>query len=363
LDSDLTLADGVTLYVVHGLTVNAVLTLASTGSETRLFFDGQAVPGDQTLGGTGQVVFGGTGGRNALAPRFTTLTLGAGLTIHGASGSIGNSTLPLINQGTITADVAGSVISVNGGPFANQGLLETRPGAVLTLNGSWTNTGTIRVAGGELDLRGVGTTVGLGKLERAGGVVKLLGTLDNTGATLALDATTGPWVLAGGVLRGGRLLTSGGGTLEIPPSVAAGTLDGVTLDSDLTLADGVTLYVVHGLTVNAVLTLASTGSATQLFFDGQAVPGDQTLGGTGQVVFGGTGGRNALAPRFTTLTLGAGLTIHGASGSIGNSTLPLINQGTITADVAGGTIVIQGKPFTNNGTTSELNGGKIVVLP
>ena len=41
----------------------------------------------------------------------------------------------------------------------------------------------------------------------------------------------------------------------------------------------------------------------------------------------------------------------------------MINQGTIIADVAGGTISIRGKPFTNNGTITELNGGKVVVVP
>lgn len=41
----------------------------------------------------------------------------------------------------------------------------------------------------------------------------------------------------------------------------------------------------------------------------------------------------------------------------------MVNLGTIVADVAGGTIFICGKPFTNNGTITELNGGKVVVVP
>ena len=71
------------------------------------------------------------------------------------------------------------------------------------------------------------------------------------------------------------------------------------------------------------------------------------------------------ATRLSTapLTIAARFTIRGASGSIDDSQYPLINNGTIQADVAGGIITIQGNPFTNNGTTQELNGGKIVIVP
>jgi hypothetical protein len=117
------------------------------------------------------------------------------------------------------------------------------------------------------------------------------------------------------------------------------------------------------LTVNGVLTLAGTGAGTRVLFDGQASPGDQTVGGTGQVVFGGSGPSVGLGVRFTTLTIGAGLTIRGGSGTLGDRSDPLINLGTIVADVAGGTIFIRGKPFTNSGTITELNGGKVVVVP
>ena len=321
-------------------------------------FDGQANRGDQTLGGAGQVVFGGTGPSVALGVRSTTLTIGAGLTIRGG-GTLGDRAATLINLGTIVADVAGATLVVAGGPFTNQGLVETRPGAVLALDGTWTNAGTIRVTQGELDLRGVGTTAGLGKLERTGGVVKIVGTLDNTAATLALDDKSGSFVLAGGTIRGGHLTTSGGAALDIP---ATATLDGVTLDSDLTLTNQL-VTVINGLTVNGVLTLAGTGAGTRLLFDGQANRGDQTLGGAGQVVFGGTGGFNALGVRSATLTIGAGLTIRGGTGAIGEQSLPLINAGTISADVAGGVITIRGNPFTNNGTVQELNGGRISINP
>src|SRR5438128_8792383 len=81
------------------------------------------------------------------------------------------------------------------------GVMEVRSGAVLALDGGWANVGTIRVAQGELDLRSAFTTAGVGKLDRNGGVVKIIGSLDNTGTTLALNANTGSWVLDGGTIH------------------------------------------------------------------------------------------------------------------------------------------------------------------
>jgi len=61
------------------------------------------------------------------------------------------------------------------------------------------------------------------------------------------------------------------------------------------------------------------------------------------------------------LTIGSGFTIHGASGIVRDSAVPLINQGTISADVAGGTITIHGSPFTNTGTVEAKNGGLLAM--
>ena len=115
----------------------------------------------------------------------------------------------------------------------------------------------------------------------------------------------------------------------------------MALDSDLTIGSDLTLVVVNGLTLNSVLTLASSGTPSELRFNGT-----QTLSGTGRVVFGGTADQNYLSLFNGSLTIAAGLTVRGASGTIGNAFLPLTNEGTISADVAGGdTIVIRANPF------------------
>src|SRR5437773_9520692 len=110
----MTLSEPVLFNVVNGLTVNGALTLASSlNQQVGLFFTGT-----QTLGGHGQVVFAGTG-NNVLLPGSGTLTIGPALTIRGGNGTIGDQSLPLINEGTISAEVAGSVITVRGNPFTN----------------------------------------------------------------------------------------------------------------------------------------------------------------------------------------------------------------------------------------------------
>ncbi|MEO8428278.1 MAG: Ig-like domain-containing protein, partial [Verrucomicrobiota bacterium] len=214
LDADMTLTDDRYLNVMNGLTLNGTLTIAALSGAGLDFL------GTQTLGGKGQVVFAEPG-QYRLRPQSGTLTIGPGLTIRGGSGRIGGSSLgasSIINQGTIAADVAGQALTFFGDAFTNQGTVEVKNGAELTLGGSWTNIGVLRVNEGTLNLGGTFTTAGVGKFERTGGKVNIVGVLDNTGATLSLDAGTGSWMLvAGGTIRGGNVTTSGGAALQIAP--------------------------------------------------------------------------------------------------------------------------------------------------
>ena len=92
--------------------------------------------------------------------------------------------------------------------------------------------------------------------------MNLLGTLDNTGTTLALNATTGSWNLVGGTLEGGTLSESGGAELVFTSS--GGTLDGVTTDSDLDLASNAYAYatIKDGLTLNNATVYLGNASGT-----------------------------------------------------------------------------------------------------
>jgi hypothetical protein len=355
-DLDLTRDFGVNVTIVHGLTLNATATLGSAAFHYgRIFFTGS-----QTLDGTGSVDFV-TSGNNALfmTSDKATLTVAPTITIHGQAGSIdGETDSSLINQGKIAADVAGGTISIapSGGPFTNQGTVETDTGATVQLFGPWSNAGTFNVNGGTLNLGGTFATADVGTMVHTGGTVRLSGTLDNTGSTFTLNSSTGAWQLYGGTIKGGVYESPVANQLIL--TAQGGTFDGLTVNSDLDLTRdfGVNVTIVHGLTLNATATLGSAAfHYGRIFFTGS-----QTLDGTGSVDFVTSGNNELLMTSANaTLTIGPAMTIRGQTGSIdGQSNSSLINKGKIVTDVAGGTISIQpsGGPFTNQGTVETDTG-------
>src|SRR6185503_12154610 len=222
--------------------------------------------------------------------------------------------------------------------------------ALLNLRGNWRNAGVINATDATVDLGGTFSLSGLGVFNRSGGTTMLTGTLDNGGGPMALDATTGSWVMNGGTLRS-TVLTATGGTQLI---FGSGTLDGVTVTGDLDLTgSGANATVVNGLALNGTANLGNQTNANTwgyLNFDGS-----QTLSGSGAVVFG----RHScnllrVATGGTTLTVEPGMTVRGHSGRIGwdagqciggAQNVGVVNQGTIAADLSGGTIVVRALPF------------------
>ena len=116
---------------------------------------------------------------------------------------------------------------------------------------------------------------------------------------------------------------------------------------------GVTVQ--DGLTLSGTLTLGAMSSNVYGYV---SFAGSQTLGGTGTVVFGQDSPNTLLvSDAGTTLTIGSGITVRGQSGAVGyNPSLGLgttngsvVNQGTIQADVSGGTITVDGTGNQNAG--------------
>ena len=100
--------------------------------------------------------------------------------------------------------------------------------------------------------------------------MNLTGTLNNTNATLTLNAATGPWVLNGGAVYGGTITTSGGASLIVNGS---GTLDGVTVNGVLDVGNsymGANLTVVNGLVLNGTVLVGNptNGSSGSISFCG-----------------------------------------------------------------------------------------------
>jgi len=107
---------------------------------------------------------------------------------------------------------------------------------------------------------------------------------------------------------------------------------------------GADVSVLNGLVLNGTLCV---GNPTNGWYGQIGFVGTQTLGGSGTVVFGNNGSScNALrvVTGGTTWTIGAGITVRGHNGQIGQSTacigspanVAVVNQGTIVAEVSGG---------------------------
>src|SRR5262249_44458759 len=151
------------------------------------------------------------------------------------------------------------------GTWVNEGIIEARTnGSVILLDGSWTNTGTILVTDGTLNLGGTFRTSDLGTISRTGGEINLTGTMTNNG-TLALDHTTGPWIMNSGTIICGRVTTAGSANLVVGGS---GNLNGITLAGALDLTpSGVSVVVTGGITLDGGMIAIGHGSIVR--FNGE----------------------------------------------------------------------------------------------
>ena len=305
------------------------------------------------------------------------------MVVRGKSGTLGQPVFAggnnrLINQGLISADVAGGTLTIRPSQFENSGTVENRNGASLVLtSGTWSNAGTLAATGGALSLDGSFANTGtiqaqdavinlegdftldkLGVFQRSGGTVNVRSVLTLGGGTLDLNGTTGSWTLNGGTIRGGTLRQSGEAQM-IFSGHPGNTFDAVTVEGDLNLStSNARLLIRNGLTLSGTATLDNSGAL--------GFAGVQVLN-TGQIVFAGNSGYLSVEGN-STLTLGPAMVVRGKSGTLGQPVFAggnnrLINQGLISADVAGGTLTIRPSQFENSGTLRELNGGKIIVIP
>jgi hypothetical protein len=344
-----------------------------------------------------------------LASTATTATIGAHATLvqAGANASLlalGWSSVPglglsdtLVNQGVITAAVAGGELVLGGyGTFLNQGsilvsggdtldvtvqqfanagtlsigagatALLGQPGQIFAAAPSWSNAGLIAVAGGTLSLGGAFTTGQLGSITQTSGSVVLAGTLANAGATLTLGAGHISALSLVGTVSGGTIVDPGGAL-----SIGAGTgalLDGASYQGTLVLGAGGFLRVRDGLVLTGAADIVGAGAVLD-FQGSQTIAHAQILlGAAGQAAAIGLAD-NVGQAGATTLTLGAGLTItqSGALAAIGQTAAAsqagdrIVNAGTITAAVSGGTFTLGGPGFTNQGVIAVGAGDTLAI--
>ena len=379
------------ITVTGGLTIDGTILMGNQAGTTNGIL---SFVGAQTLAGTGEIVFG-TSGFNQINTASSggsdtgTLTIGAGITIDGASGFIGYdggvSQTPLVIEGTVDAQTGGDDIQIFGTGWTSSGTLEASGGALVVSGTNFTSTGTISASSGFVEVVGTWTdngvisagsssvvdlygtfSVGSNASFSGSGTVDINGTVDNSGGTISLDNSGTVVALTGGEIDGGDIVTTNGAALFVASS---GTLaDGVTLDGTLDMATfNSSLTVTDGLTLGNGSILIGNGAGS-IYCD-LTFQGAQTLGGTGTIVFGG-GNRfdNRLDTASSggdsgTLTIGSGITIEGQSGSIepnSGGAYPLILQGTIDDNVSGGEIQVDGTNWSNLGTITATSGGSVV---
>ncbi len=250
------------------------------------------------------------------------------------------------------ADVSGGTLTVSA-PLTNSGTLAATDSGILTLSGAWSNTGSLTINGGTLNLGSSFTTADVETVNYTAGTVNLTGTLDNTGDTLTLGSNTGVWTLNGGTILGGVIAGSGGPWL----SLAYGTLDGVTLNTDAALTASGYPTVKNGLTLNSTITASS--NIARLCFQGS-----QSLTGTGEIVLSSAGrvcveGADSETP--ATLTVGPGITIRGYGSITGTySGDSLVNEATLLGNVSDRALTVS-LPLVNHGTVATSGSGNLTI--
>jgi hypothetical protein len=323
---------------LQGVTLNGTLDLASNAGVERvaggLTLNGTvrignnailAAQGTQTIDGHAAIVFVDGSGANRFNLEAGDLTLGSDVVVRGGNGVIGQQAFvggasTLTNHGAIQADEAGRTIT-------------------LGLNGLTTNHGTLAALNG-------GTL--------------LLNSAVNGASGSQIQTGAGSVVLQNGVTLGGELSISGAGAFRASNN-GNNFLNGVRLSGTLDLdSDTGTERAAGGLTLSGATIRIGKNSVF-------AAQGDQTIGGTGTFVFSDGSSANRLNVEAGNLVLGPGVTVRGHSGTIGQQVFvggaaSLSNQGTIAADVAGGTVSLQVNGLVSNqGTLAARNGGTLVL--
>jgi hypothetical protein len=367
-------AAGITGVALTNVTVNGDLT--TNGS---IFVNNSVLNGTTTIASGGQLVFGPPGASagpitlpsanivfsgGSLTSVGTVacddLTLGAGVLARGGQGFFTrrSSTTQgsLVNNGTISADVNNQVISISP-TFVNNGVCQALNGGILGLTGQWRNNGLIRSVGSSLQLAGIYAASGLGTLDISGSAVSLSGLFDNNNNTFNLTAGN-TWTCNGATIKGGTLNMDPGVPLTLGNGGA--TLENLNVLGDIIVPGAASqVNVRNNLTQTGTIDLAGAGCKLTFFYDSAYPTGtiwfDPASGGNNRILTGGAG---------SSITLGPGAIVHGGRGTIAtNSSITVVNQGLISADMNGLTIEIDTFRFQNQGTIQAINGGIIDFEP
>ena len=268
------------------------------------------------------------GGRVILAGTLD--NLGSTLALTAASGSwtLANGTI----RGGVVTGTDGATLMGSGtlDGVDLQADLALTIGSRLTLTGAWINRNTVTVTGGSVQLGGSFTPAQMETLQILGGGIEIIGTLNNFNNTLRLNQPNVSYVLNGGTISGGQVISQGDIALI---AIGDSRLNQVRMDGQLRVS-GV-LHVTGGLIVNGVVRVR--GPAAHLDF-----VGTQTLAGNATVTLegpnlSGLGAINGL------VTLGEGITVQSRAASLSS----FVNRGRI--EVFGSPNTLGGNGWRNEG--------------
>lgn len=322
-------ANAVSLQMAAGYTLASLVIAEGAATGTRNI--------SMAVGGAGTVTF---------APSAV-VRLAAG---SGGGLTLGNSSAAtLINNGLITAEASGEILLINNTSLTNNGTLRVTAGTIRVNSTNWTNTGILEATGGIFQLDGtLNTAAGIGTMTTAGGTVNVAGTITNTGNAIQLNAASGSWTMASGMIVGGSMNFADGTSLRT--STAGGTLSSVAINGDLllnvtsatvTLA-GNTTFVAARLTANAVnLQMAPGYTLSSLVVVEGAATGTRNI----SMAVGGVGTVTFTSSAIVRLASGSG----GGLSMSNSSAATLINDGLISAEATGRTLLINNSVLTNNG--------------
>src|SRR4029077_17761101 len=245
------------------------------------------------------------------------------------------------NSGAVTAQSGGRVSLSNG---TNSGAIAATASTV-NFGGTWTNTAPVTLVASAMNFYGNGNFPATVTSDPAS-TIEFYGTISSVNLTGSV-ARVG---ISGGTIQNGALTLNAGQALHVDNG---GTLSNVTLvgNLDLQVLNAASLNVPNVLPLNGT---AYVGSADNSRYGEINFYGTQTIGGTGDIVFG-SHVYNALyiATSATAVTLGPGLTVHGVRGTLQTASGDdsFINQGTLIAD--GGDRIDVGRRGYDNGGSDQ----------
>lgn len=308
---------GVLLTLGGDITNNGIIELNGATTNSRISVN-DTLDQNVTINGTGDIRLTASQQR-IQGTSGSSLTFGSGQTLRG-TGNIGTNLLNIVNNGTIIADSFDNILTIDpASTFINNGSLRAESGGIAQFNaGTYSGTGTFIISdGSRFDLASA--------------------TFENL--TFTRDDVD--------AMPENNLVSLVGNPV----------FDGITSNATIDIPSGRALTLTDDFTNNGTVTLNGTSTNGRISITDNV---DQAvlLDGTGSIKLTDIA-QNITGTTSHSLTIGADQVIHG-TGNIGRNQLNLVNQGTISADVSGQSLVLDpAATFLNSGTVEATGGANL----